>query len=437
MARVVQDDFLPEPEGLRDHRHSPVAAFLVLGVAGLFIAGLLWSALAQVDSVVRAAGRVTPAGKVKVVNHARGGRIAEIRVEEGQRVGAGQVLIVFDAEQHQAAWSELRGRFEVQSAAAARLDAEASGGDLAIPSELADARPDLVAAEQALLAARREAQASAREALTKAVARADGQLRAYGAERARLENSAELLAQQADAVRELTRKGLYPKLKQVTVERQLSDAKGELARTIEEITSAEAALAEAESELAGLERSYRARVLGELGQARAERDRLREELRQIESVVAALEVRAPVDGIVQEVQVAAPGQSVGANAPLLKLVPIGEGLVVEARVANEDIGDVKLGQKATIKVRAFDYLRHGALTGEVVRIDSDASVPVEGEPPSYGIRVLTAAQAEATDGFEVAPGMLVDVELKAGERTILSYLTDRIFAVKDQAFRDG
>jgi membrane fusion protein, adhesin transport system len=150
-------------------------------------------------------------------------------------------------------------------------------------------------------------------------------------------------------------------------------------------------------------------------------------------------VRAPVDGIVQELAVTTPGQSVGSNQPIMKLVPTGGGLVIEARVDNQDVGYVRVGQKATVKVRAFDFLRYGTLAGRVERIAADASVDRESNTYPYRIIVRTDA-ADLGHGehrLPVVPGMVVDIDLLVGERTILSYLTDRILRLREDAFRDG
>lgn len=441
LRRARRDSFLPEADGLIAGRHSPIAALVIMVVTGLTVATFTWSAMAEVEEVVRGTGKVTPAGRVKIVNHSRGGVVASIVVEEGDTVRAGQVLLSFAAAQIDGAMTEVRGQYEVRAAEAARLEAEAKDGETvpAFSAELRAARPDLIASETSLLQFRRAAQSDARATLESSVAKAEGQLATLGAEEAKLRNEVGLLRQQVDAVAELVGKGLYPRLKQVDLQRQMSDARGELSKAGEEGKAAQAALDEARSRLAAFDSDGRSRLLSELSAARAERDRLDAALQQHRTLIAELEVKAPVDGIVQGIQVTATGQSVAANAPLLRLVPLGDGLVVDARIANQDIGDVHVGQTAVIKVRAFDFARYGAMEGEVVRVDPDATVQNDGEAPTYGIRVVTE-KGYLGDGPAapfVLPGMMVDVELNAGERTVLSYLTDRIFKVRDEAFRDG
>lgn len=416
-------------------RAPVLAGALIASIALLLMALLGWLAWAQVDEVVHAAGAVEPAGRVKIVNHPRGGRVAAIHVREGQEVAAGAVLVSFDGEVARSERSELMGRLQLRTAEVARLEAEAAGRDLvAGPVE----RQDLAAAQQALLAARNAAHASRKMALAQAVATRRGELRTAQADVARLRSGLELLRQQREAVKELAERGLYPTLKVVQVERQYSDDAGELAKARAALDAAKAALAEAESRQQELETERRSEILAALSDTTAERDRLAEQLRAQEAILAGLEVTAPAAGIVQEIVVAAPGQAVAPHETLMKLVPRSEGLVVQAKVANRDVGRLHAGMPATVKVRAFDYLRYGALDGVLQKVAADAAPDPRTGELAYAVTVLTARGhlGQRAGELEVVPGMMVDVDLKIGERTILSYLTDRIFRFRE-AFRDG
>jgi HlyD family type I secretion membrane fusion protein len=433
---------LPEPPedaaALLEARVPVLAGALVGTIAALFLALLAWLAWAQVDEVVRATGAVEPAGRVKIVNHPHGGRVAAIHVREGQRVQAGEPLVTFDGEMARSERAELLGRLQVRAAEVARLDAEAAGRPLGIEPALAEARPDLVAAQSALLDARNEALRSRREAQARVVQTRRDELRTAAAEVGRLRNSLTLLKQQQEAVQALNERGLYPTLKLVQVQKQLSDNEGELAKAEAALGAARSALAESESRLESLEKEHRSELLAELGTATADRDRLAERLRAQETLLGNLVVTAPTPGIVQEIAVTGPGQAIAPQETLMKLVPDAEGLVVEARVANQDIGRLRPGTPATVKVHAFDYLRFGTLEGVVQKVNADAtSDPRTGEL-AYGITVATtrAFLGRGPGEHDVVPGMVVDVELKVGERTILSYLTDRIFRMKE-AFREG
>ncbi|MDF1586722.1 HlyD family type I secretion periplasmic adaptor subunit [Marinimicrococcus flavescens] len=418
---------------------SPLAGVLLGLVALILVAGFGWAAWAEVEEIVRAQGRVEPAGRVKLVNHARGGRVAEVMVREGDQVTAGAPLLRLDPDVREPEHAELLGRWQVRTAEVARLESEAEGTPLAVDPAVVTARPDLVEAEAGLLQARAAALAGRRETLTQAIETRRGAVREALAGVAQRQNGLKLLRQQAEAVSELTERGFYPRIKHTSMQKEVADGEGELERAKAAAAAARAALAESESRLAGLETEWKSEVLAELARARADRDRLREQLRAQDVLLEGMLLRAPVDGIVQDLAVAGPGQAVGANETLLRIVPSEEGLVVEARVANEDIGRLREGLTATVKVHAYDFLRFGSLSGRIARIAADAvPEPLTGNL-SYPVTVVTdTARLGAAPGeLEIAPGMVVDVELTVGERTILSYLTDRLFRTGEAAFREG
>lgn len=437
-ARPAIDDLPEDAEALLAAGAPMLAGALIASIAALFLALLAWLAWAQVDEVVRAGGKLEPAGRVKLVNHPRGGRVAQIHVREGERVAQGQPLVTFDGEVARAERGELLGRLQLRSLEVARLEAEAADRPLAVEPALAVARPDLVQAQRELMAARERSRAGRRRSLEQGVQTRRSELRTAAAEVGRQRNSLALLQQQQDAVRALAERGLYPKLKLVQVERQYSDNRGELDKAEATLAAAQAALAEGESRLESLERDRQSELLGELAETGADRERLAEQLNGREALLAGLVVTAPAPGIVQEIAVAGPGQAVAAHEALMKLVPASEGLVVEARVANEDVGRLRPGMPATVKVRAFDYLRYGTLEGRLEKVAADATSDGRTGELAYNVTVVTARShfGSAPGELDVVPGMVVDVELKVGERTILSYLTDRIFRLRE-AFSEG
>jgi HlyD family type I secretion membrane fusion protein len=438
--RAIDADFLPDANALIERRSSPLAGVLIASIAVLVAATLAWLAWAEVEEVVRAQGRIEPAGRVKLVNHPQGGRVSIVHVRDGERVAAGTPLITFDPAVGEGEHAELLGRWQARAAETARLEAEAAGRTvLGLAPEIVAARPDLAEAQTRLLKARAAAQASRHEELTRAVLTRRNELRTVAAEEQRIKNSLVLFRQQLDAVKELADRGLYPRLRLVAVEREVGDTQGELKKTQASIAAAQSALAEGQSRLDGLDREWHSEVLAELAQSTAERDRMREQLRSQQTRLGNMVVRAPVAGYVDSLMLTGPGQAVGPNDMLMKLVPADEGLQIEARVANEDIGRIREGMPAVVKVRAYDYLRYGSLEGTVQKIAADASPERETGALRYTVTVVTDRQrlGAVAGSQELAPGMMVDVELEVGARTIMSYLTDRLIKLHDGAFKEG
>lgn len=432
-------EFLPDTEGIVATRHSPAAGYLILTIATMVSAALLWAGFTEVEQVVRAQGRAEPAGRVKIINHPHGGRVADILIKEGEHVIAGQPLLAFDAELGKAELDDLISRWQIEAAGADRLRAEAMDEPLVFAETLAKSRPDLILQQTDLIETRRQSRDSRRHVLSQAIERQGHQVESLVAETARLENSENMLDHQVGAVRQLAEQGLYPKLRLIATERQLGDISGDIRKTNARLASAQAAYSEARSERDSFELEWRSVLLAELAETEAERDRLYEAVKRQRTMLDNLLLRAPVDGVVQELVIASAGQSVGSNEPLMKLVPTDTGLVVRAKVDNQDIGHLKVGQNAKVKVQAFDFLRYGLLQGNVQQIAADASLDQQDGVLRYAITVETD-KAELTDGetwHSVLPGMTVDVDLLVRERTILSYLTNRIFRMPKETFQEG
>ncbi|WP_159709706.1 HlyD family type I secretion periplasmic adaptor subunit [Geminicoccus flavidas] len=428
-------DFLPDAQGLIERRASPLARVLVVTISALFAALIGWMAWAQVEQVVRAEGQVEPVGRAKVINHQSGGRIAEILVQEGQHVEAGAVLVRFDPEIRNGERLDLEARLAEATAAAVRLQAEADGREPDFVDLAGSADPALLQDQLRLARARIETLAGEKQVLAEQVRARSAGTRAAAAEIARLRDSLALQRQQLDAVRELAARELYPRMKLVAVEQQVAELAGELAKAEQQLVSARAELEETRNRAGSIDSERRSRTLAELATVTAERDRLARQLQNQEALLRGLAVTAPAAGFVQDIQVSAAGQSVAANQPIMKLVPSGEGLVVAARIRNEDIGQLEEGMAARVKVHAFDFVRYGALDGRLDKIAPDARRERPDGPPVYAVTVVTAAEAVA-HGPRIQPGMLVDVEIEVGRRTVLSYLTDRLQRIGDEAFSE-
>jgi membrane fusion protein, adhesin transport system len=390
-----------------------------------------------VDQVVTAVGAVRPAGKVKTVNHPTGGRVSALLVTEGAKVGLGEPLIEIDSETLESEVDKRRSDWQALAAAAARLEGEARGGAPRFAPELANARPDLLAAQISLYEARSSAFAAERRSLEEVIRQREREVQAAESHERQSAASLAILKEQEAAVAKLAGKGYFPQLRYLSIQREVAETEGAVAEARQSEAIARSALAEARSRLEALERDRSADVLGELAQVSADRDRAAESLTQAEAELRNRIIRAPADGYVKDLAVAAAGQSVRANEEILKIVPSGGGLLIEALVANSDIGQIHIGQPARVKLLAYDYIRYGSLNGAVERISADATPDDRGRL-LYKVDIRTERDhLGATPGeLALAPGMAAEIDLRIGERSILSYLTDRVLAVADASFRE-
>ncbi len=435
LARYAE--FLPDAEALAGRRHSPAAKWLALTLSALVMVGVLWSALAEVDQVVAASGAVRPAGKVKLVNHPQGGRISAVLVAEGEHVRLGQPLLEIDPETLQSEVEKRLSDWQALVAASARLEGEAAGAGPSFSSALSAARPDLLLVQISLYEARTTAFTAERRTLEEVIRQREREILSAESRAGQAAISLKILKEQEAAVAKLADKGYFPQLRYLSLQREVAESEGLVAVARQDRAVAEAALAEAQSRLEALERDRHAKILAELAQISTDRDRAAESLAQAQAELRNRTVRAPAEGIVQDLAVAAPGQAVRANDEILKIVPATGGLLIEARVANADIGQIGIGQEARVKLLAYDHIRYGTLDGAVERISADAA-PDERGRLFYKVEIGIGRDylGAAPGDLPLSPGMAAEIDLKIGERSILSYLTDRVLAVADRALKE-
>lgn len=432
-------DFLPEAQAISEARHSPLASLLVLIICGFFIVILAWAAIAEVDQAVVAQGQVRPGGRVKLVNHPEGGSVAQILVRDGDLVRQGDPLLRLDSEIINGEVRRLRGDLQTLEAELARLEAEA-GDDAVIrfPDIVAGERPDLVATHTRLLQARRDSLESRRESAEREIEQAQSDINSFRVRINTLGASRDVLAEQVRSLRTLTDKGHFPFLRFQSVQRQLAETEGQLQETRQSLDSALSALSASKSRRREIDDESRSQVLTQLAETRGARDRTARNLEQATARLDRTIVRSPVDGYVQNLVVNNTGQAVRPNEPLMSVVPQSDNLVIEARVANSDISSVETGQEANIKVRAYDFIKYGALNGKVERVARDANTDEQSGAIFYVVEIRTDRNylGDVPGRNQVRPGMQVDAELKAGSRSVLSYLTDRVIGTADEAFRE-
>ena len=330
-------DFLPDAQAIVEREHSPVARWLLLLLVTLVLLFIAYIALVSVDQVATAVGVVRPAGQVKVINHPAGGRVAELLVREGETVRVGQALVVLDPEVNTEEVGKLQADLYGLEARRRRLEAEATGDSLDFGPELRQGDPSLVAAQINLYRARKEAFLARRRAAAEVVEQRKKAVIGLTARVKQMKESLRIIKEQERSIAGLVDKGYFPKLRYLSVQRQLSDAIADLTDVESNQASATSALSESRNNLESLEREWQVGVLDELTQVTAEYERISRTLEQQRSTLRNLTLRSPSEGVVQDLVVAAAGQAIAPNEPMMKVVPVGDSLIIEALVSNDDI----------------------------------------------------------------------------------------------------
>jgi membrane fusion protein, adhesin transport system len=401
--------------------------FSALGLS-LFI---LWASLAQVDEVTRGQGRVIPSSKVQLVQAAEPSTISDILVRSGQSVRKGQLLVRLDDTSSSSELGQLQTETDRLSASAERLNREAGGAGVACVGASCND-------ELRLQQARQSAQRSRVSALSAGVEQRRRDQQEAMATVSSLESSLKLAQEQVDMLRPLAQKSIVPQTELLTAQRELVDIRGRLDAARQGVSRSAAAIREAQAQVSESQFQFRQDALNERSQISTKIAVNKETIRGAQGRLNRAEIRSPVNGIVNDVQVTTVGGFLNAGEKIMQIVPMGDKLLIEARVAPGDIAFIKVGDKANVKVTAYDFSIYGGLSGRVAQVSAD-SIYDEVERQAYFTVIVETDRAYLTASgkrLPITPGMICDVEIMTGRKSVLSYLLKPVIKARSEALTE-
>jgi adhesin transport system membrane fusion protein len=412
-----------------------VIAWLVMAVIAGFFA---WASVAQLDEVATAGGEVIPSAKVKVVQHLEGGIIEALEVSEGTGVKAGQPLMQLALGGARASRDELRVQLDSLMLSRARLKAEISGEPVAFPKDIADRRPELVLAERATFDARAAEMRGKLGVAQQKVTQRELEVKELEARRSAVERNLRLGRERLRLSSELLKSRLTPRMEHLEIQREIESLSGEAKVLEQAVPRTKAALAESKAHLDEVTEGFRRRAVEELSRTELQIARVREGLTEASDRVRRTEIQSPIDGIVKNLRFFTIGGVVRPGEPIMEIVPVGDDLVIQARLSPVDRGYVQVGQKATVKISTYDFVRYGGLEGVVERIAADTNTDQATGQPYYEVIVRTDKTylGDAAGELPITPGMQATVDIHTGSRSVLNYLIKPILKLRHEAFRE-
>lgn len=462
----AEHEFLPAALEIMEKPPSPGLRWLLLMTCVLFVLALIWSIIGRIDVVATAAGKTVPGENVKLVQPIEIGAVRAIHVKNGQFVRKGELLIELDptiATADEAQSTQSMRSAQVIKARNDALIAHLRGAPARFVAPMGTS-PDVVANEEAFVrnaVAQYEAQKSA---LIQQRAESEADLAGTRAEIAKLEEALPFIDKQLNARAELAAKGFFSRLELLEYEQ----LRAEHLRNIEiqraNFARSEASIRRLEAELLGLRAGFGRTAVTDMAEAENNAGLASEELLKASRRRQYQELRAPVDGVVQQLAVTTVGGIVQPAQPLMVIVPCSGGgadaascnggVTVEAFVQNKDIGFVKVGQRVAVKLEAFNFTDYGLIEGKVTTISRDAID--QSQQPAGSVRdangrpiqpgLVYAAKVELACGAKdparhplcdrVQPGMSLQAEIKTGRRRIIQYLLSPISQALNEAGRE-
>ncbi|OGB72281.1 HlyD family type I secretion periplasmic adaptor subunit [Malikia spinosa] len=416
-------------------QQEPLRARALLRLAVLLVVLLLiWAALAQVDEVARGEGKVVPTRQVQVIQSVDGGVVDEILVREGQVVELGQVLLRVDPTRFKSNLGESRASQLALQAKALRLKALTRGGAFNPSDELMRDAPDIVAHERRLYESKRDEISTQVSMAQNQLSQRQQELNEVRARKAQAEQGLASLQKELNATRPLVRTGAVSEVEVLKLEREQSRLRGDRDQASAQISRVQASISEAQRRIEEVQLNARNLMSAELSETMSRLSALNEGDRALADKVAKADIKSPVRGTIKRLLVNTVGGVVQPGKEVVEVVPLDEALILEAQITPRDIAFLRPGLKATVKFTAYDFAIYGGLDAVVENISADSVVDQKGNA-FYLVRLRTD-KALLDDKLPIIPGMVAQVDILTGKKSVLSYLLKPVLRAKANALSE-
>ena len=435
--------FLPAALEVQETPPSPVGRAVAAFIAVLFLAAIVWSYFGHINVVATARGKLVPSGHVKLIQPMEQATVRAIRVEEGQHVSAGDVLVEFDPTIGTADRDRLHERLIAVRLDRARLlaELEAIAHDRSVESVTAQwpsaAKPEAVSAQKRLLYGELADQHASVAALRAELANARAERRSTAQDKRRLESTLPLIAKRSTALETLASRNMAPEMDYLQVEQKRLDHQGRIRTAVARLSELDARIQAVRRRIDAREAKFRKNLDTRLVDTENKIATRREELRKASARASWSTIRAPIDGFVQGLKIHTTGGVVQPAQELMRIVPDDAPLKVQAWLANRDVGFVKAGQPAEVKVETFPFTRYGTLHAQLIHVSNDA---IQNDK----LGLVYEATASLTRNWmqvgarrvRLTPGMTVSLEIKTGQRRILEFVLAPLIEHIDESARE-
>ena len=416
-------------------QQEPLRARSLLRLAAVALLVLVvWAAFAKIDEVTRGEARVVPTSQVQIIQSVDGGVVEALLVKEGQIVEAGQLMLRVDPTRFVSNLMESQASQTALQAKALRLEALTRGTPFNPPAELVRDAPDVVEQERRLYESRR-AEISAQTAIYQSqLVQRQQELNEVRARRDQAERSLELMTKEINATRPMVATGAVSEVEMMRLDQQLARIRGDREQATAQIARVQSAIQEANSKINEVQLTSRNQMSAELSETMSRLASLSQGGVALQDKVKQADIKSPVRGTVKRLLVNTIGAVVQPGKEVVEVVPLDDTLILEVQITPKDIGFLRPGQAAMVKFSAYDYSIYGGLEAEVFLIGADSVLDEKGNA-FYHVRVRTH-KSSLGPGLPIIPGMVAQVDIMTGKKTVLSYLLKPVLRAKANAMTE-
>lgn len=408
-------------------RRHLLAGLLIVLLLGGGVGG--WAATTELSGALIAQGSIVVDSNVKKVQHPTGGVVGDVRVRDGDKVKAGEIIVRLDDTVTRANLAIVTKGLDEFAARKARLNAERDGAQtITFPADLLarDNEPSVANAltnERKLFELRRTARDGLKAQLRQRIVQLQEEIRGLSAQQQAKSREIVLIGQELDGVRDLWKKNLVPITRLTSLERDGTRIEGERAQLIASVAQAKGKISETELQIIQIDQDLGSEVAKDMREVDAKIGEFAERKVAAEDQLKRIDIRAPQDGTVLQSTVHTVGGVITAGDTIMLIVPDADNLQVEAKVNPQDIDQVQVGQTAVLRFSAFNSRTTPEIGGMVTRVSADTTTDQRTGQSYYTIRLSMPRQQVAQLGdVKLLPGMPVEAFVQTGERTVISYL---------------
>ncbi|MGI1678943.1 MAG: HlyD family type I secretion periplasmic adaptor subunit [Cellvibrionaceae bacterium] len=440
---IHQKDFLPAALSVMEKPASPAGRFFIWLIVILFSTAILWSFFGKIDEVAIAQGSIVTRGQTKVIQSIQPGLVLDIYVDNGSQVKKGDVLIELDATNSYADVTRLKREYQTASLLRLRSewilkeidkDSAQLASELLLPSSIDE---KVISIQKMFAESQLNEYRATQSAYQQQLEEKKSELSVVKRQLNKLVETLPLLEEQEAGMAKLSKEGIAARFQYLEYQERLLGRRKDLVIEQDRVLQVKASIRTVEKQREQQQEEFRKKLVSDLAEATDIQISVEQELKKAEQTNKLQRLRAPVDGVVQQLAIHTIGGVVSAGDALMVVVPAERYLEVEAKILNRDIGFVSEGQEVEVKLEAFPFTKYGVVHGTITSIDL-AAVQDEELGLVYPTRISIEKSSVMVHGKEVqlVPGMSLSAELKTGKRRLIEFFFAPLLRYKDESLRE-